>query len=206
MLGAESRRAAEPQGGAGASPRRPPGLRPTGGGATGRVPVRWRHNPAPRGPPSAARRASVSGCCAAPPSGCLSPNLCSGEPARPREGLKGTPQVPAVWPQEDPSMDASRRGKGPPSRTPAGCPAPSGVGSASRPRARAPGPLLGRQSCHRPLHKLSRPLAAEEALRAGSPGALLGSEFVTPAPRGPVPFKSGSEADQADVAFGVRLP
>lgn len=99
-------------------------------------------------------------------------------------------------------MDASRRGKGRPSRTPAGCPAPSGVGSVSRRRARAPGPL---PSCHRPLHKLSRPLAAEEALRAGSPGALLGSEFVTPAPGGPVPLRSGSEADQADVAFGVRL-
>uniref|UniRef100_A0A8C0A5D6 Spermatosis associated 7 n=1 Tax=Bos mutus grunniens TaxID=30521 RepID=A0A8C0A5D6_BOSMU len=46
---------------------------------------------------------------AAPPSGCLSPNLCRGEPARPLEGPKGTPQVPAVWPQESPSMDASRR-------------------------------------------------------------------------------------------------
>lgn len=81
--------------------------------------------------------------CAAPPSGCISPNLCRGEPARPLEGLKGTPQVPAVWPQEDPSMDASRRGKGPPSRAPAGCPAPSDVGSASPPRARAlPGPCL----------------------------------------------------------------
>lgn len=88
-------------------------------------------------------------------------------------------------------MDASRRGKGPPSRAPAGCPAPSGVGSASLPRARAPGPLLGRQRCLRALHKLSRPLAAEEALRAGSPGALVGSEFVTPASGGPVPLKSG---------------
>lgn len=85
-------------------------------------------------------------------------------------------------------MDASRRGKGPAARPPQ-------VWGRRRGRARAPGPLLGRRRCLRLFHKLSRPLAAEEALLAGSPGALVGSEFITSAPGGPVPLKSGSEAD-----------
>lgn len=162
VLGAESRRAAEPQGRraagpqAGAAPQRLHVLRSHletrgagRGGASLRGDVTIRRlgarpqTPGARESPAASAAAAPPRRPAAPPSGCISPNLCRGEPARPLEGLKGTPQVPAVWPQEDPSMDASRRGKGPPSRAPAGCPAPSDVGSASPPRARAlPGPCL----------------------------------------------------------------
>lgn len=193
------RRAAGPR--AGAAPQRLHVLhlisRPRGAGRWG-ASLRGDVTPGASGPASGSPRVSLR----PPPPPPRRPvfrvhlgrNLCCGSRPGPRKGLKGMPQVPAVWPQEDPDRDVPPEVRGPPSRAPAGCPPPQVWGRRRGGRARAPRSLPGRRRCLT-LPQAVQPLPPRKPCLRALPGALVGSEFITPAPGGPVPLKSGSEAD-----------